>query len=115
MTPEELAEQVISSLKSAIKAGDLACDETIVPRSLKLDRPKNREHGDWASNVAMVMSKAAGLPPKVIADALIAKGVKIFANEGIKEILNDVKKTVSRALTLTNNLLKFVKKQVFNK
>ncbi|MFM1787027.1 MAG: hypothetical protein RL228_977, partial [Actinomycetota bacterium] len=83
MTPEELAEQVISSLKSAIKAGDLACDESIVPSSLKLDRPKNREHGDWASNVAMVMSKAAGLPPKVIADALAIHLAKVA---GVKSV-----------------------------
>ncbi|MEN9692437.1 MAG: hypothetical protein RLZZ330_81 [Actinomycetota bacterium] len=83
MTPEELAEQVISSLKSAIKAGDLACDESTIPASLKLDRPKNREHGDWASNVAMVMSKPSGLAPKVIADALAIHLSKV---SGIKSV-----------------------------
>jgi arginyl-tRNA synthetase len=83
MTPEELAEQVISSLKAAIKAGDLACDEALVPTTLKLDRPKNRDHGDWASNVAMVMSKAAGLPPKVIADAL---AIHLAKAEGVKSV-----------------------------
>jgi len=83
MTPEELAEQVISSLKSAIKAGDLACDEGFVPSTLKLDRPKNRDHGDWASNVAMVMSKPAGLPPKVIADALAIHLAKVA---GVKSV-----------------------------
>ena len=83
MTPEELAEQVISSLKSAIKAGDLACEESTVPASLKLDRPKNREHGDWASNVAMVMSKPSGLAPKVIADALVIHLAKVA---GIKSV-----------------------------
>jgi arginyl-tRNA synthetase len=83
MTPEELAELVISSLKSAIRAGDLACDEGSVPVSLKLDRPKNRDHGDWASNVAMVMSKPAGLPPKVIADALAIHLAKV---DGVKSV-----------------------------
>ena len=83
MTPEELAEHVIASLKASIKAGDLSCDESAVPTSLKLDRPKNRDHGDWASNVAMVMSKPSGLPPKVIADALAVHLAKV---EGVKSV-----------------------------
>lgn len=83
MTPEELAEHVIASLKATIKAGDLACDEATVPASLKLDRPKNRDHGDWSSNVAMVMSKPAGLPPKVIADALAIHLAKV---DGVKSV-----------------------------
>lgn len=83
MTPEELAEQVIASLKSAIAAGDLACDDASIPTSLKLDRPKNRDHGDWSSNVAMVMSKAAGLAPKVIAEALAVHLSKI---SGVKSV-----------------------------
>lgn len=83
MTPEELAEQVIASLKSAIAAGDLACEISCVPTSLKLDRPKNREHGDWASNVAMVISKSAGLAPKVIADAL---AIHLANVSGIKSV-----------------------------
>ncbi|MDQ1737611.1 MAG: arginyl-tRNA synthetase [Pseudonocardiales bacterium] len=37
-----------------------------------LDRPKNREHGDYATNVAMRLAKPAGKPPRVIAEAIAA-------------------------------------------
>ncbi len=35
-----------------------------------VDAPKNPAHGDWASNVAMLYAKAAGKPPRQIAEIL---------------------------------------------
>jgi arginyl-tRNA synthetase len=44
-----------------------------------LDPSRSREHGDWASNIAMQLAKAAGEPPRTIAqkvkDALVADAV----------------------------------------
>ncbi len=37
-----------------------------------VERPKRAEHGDLATNVAMVLSKRAGKPPRAIAEALVA-------------------------------------------
>ncbi|NDA41982.1 MAG: arginine--tRNA ligase, partial [Actinobacteria bacterium] len=37
---------------------------------IPLERPKNRDHGDYASSVALVLAKSAGTAPRVIADAL---------------------------------------------
>ena len=38
-----------------------------------MERPRNREHGDWATNVALQLAKAAGRPPREVADALAAR------------------------------------------
>lgn len=40
--------------------------ETVPP----LERPKSREHGDWASNVAMKLAKPFGLAPRELAEQL---------------------------------------------
>ena len=38
-----------------------------------LERPKDPDHGDWASTVALRVAKAAGRPPRELADALAAE------------------------------------------
>ena len=42
---------------------------------LLLDRPKNRDHGDWASNAALKLAKAVGANPRELA-AEIAAGLE---------------------------------------
>ena len=38
-----------------------------VPDSLTLERPKNRDHGDYATSIALALSKPSGKPPREIA------------------------------------------------
>ncbi|HEX5724690.1 MAG TPA: arginine--tRNA ligase [Longimicrobiaceae bacterium] len=38
-----------------------------------LERPRNPEHGDWATSVALTLAKPLGRPPRQIADALAAR------------------------------------------
>ncbi|HEX7666915.1 MAG TPA: hypothetical protein VF407_20440, partial [Polyangiaceae bacterium] len=38
-----------------------------------IERPKRAEHGDYATNVAMVAAKKAKKPPRAIAEALVAE------------------------------------------
>ena len=44
-----------------------------MPAEIVLERPKNREHGDYATNVAMRLAKAAGRPPREIAELIAAR------------------------------------------
>lgn len=37
-----------------------------------LERPKNRDHGDWASSIALKVSKPLGLNPRALAEELAA-------------------------------------------
>jgi arginyl-tRNA synthetase len=69
MTPEALAEAVRTALQGLVADGlvDLA-----VPDSVVIERPKNPEHGDYATNAALVLAKRAGRPPRDLA-ALIAE------------------------------------------
>src|SRR5919107_1742341 len=41
-----------------------------VPAEVVVERPKNPEHGDYATNVALRLSKPAGRPPREVAEAL---------------------------------------------
>jgi arginyl-tRNA synthetase len=43
------------------------------PASIPIERAKRAEHGDFASNVALALAKAAGKPPRAIAEAVIAR------------------------------------------
>ncbi len=35
-----------------------------------LERPRNREHGDWASNIAMKLAKPLGVTPRELAEEI---------------------------------------------
>src|SRR5215831_20459238 len=37
----------------------------------ELERPRQKEHGDWATNLALVLAPKAGRPPREVAQALI--------------------------------------------
>ena len=44
----------------------------VVPASVKLERPKNRDHGDYATSIALQLAKAAGLAPQEVAKIIAA-------------------------------------------
>ncbi len=46
----------------------LNCD---LPSQITLDRPKNRDHGDYATSISLGLAKAANLQPRVIAEVII--------------------------------------------
>ncbi len=43
------------------------------PAQVSIERTKRPEHGDFASNVAMTLTKAAGKPPRAVAEAILAR------------------------------------------
>ena len=45
-----------------------------VPASVRLERPKNRDHGDYATSIALQLAKAAGIAPQEVAK-IIAVGL----------------------------------------
>jgi arginyl-tRNA synthetase len=44
--------------------------ETITIEDVALERPRSREHGDWASNIAMKLAKPLGMAPRALADEI---------------------------------------------
>jgi arginyl-tRNA synthetase len=61
------AEAILKALESATKAGSLTAQ---IPTKIILDRPKNREHGDYATSIALTLAKTANLQPRVIAEII---------------------------------------------
>ena len=80
MTPADLSAALRAAIGRAVDSGAFSAD---VPAEIVVDRPKNRAHGDYASNVAMRLAKAAGKPPREIAEA-IAKA--LLDAEGIAQV-----------------------------
>src|SRR6185369_15615977 len=68
------ARETARSLLAKAVAG-LAADGFIpaAPPAIPIERPKRPEHGDFASNVALALAKAAGKPPRAVADAIVAR------------------------------------------
>jgi arginyl-tRNA synthetase len=70
MTPQELAGHIKAALLSAISSGQLNLSSEEIPAEIVVERPKNLDHGDWATNVAMQVGKKAGLNPRAAAEIL---------------------------------------------
>jgi arginyl-tRNA synthetase len=67
VTPTQLSEAIVAALRALVAAGSLQLE---VPGEVVVERPKNRDHGDWATNVAMQLGTAAGLKPRDFAELL---------------------------------------------
>jgi arginyl-tRNA synthetase len=67
VTPEQLSAAIRAALQSAVDAGDLAIT---VPAEVRVERPRNRDHGDWSTNIALQLAKGAGVAPRELATAL---------------------------------------------
>ncbi|MEU3492385.1 arginine--tRNA ligase [Kitasatospora cineracea] len=70
MTPAELSQAVQAAVSAAIEADELTVD---VPAHVTVERPKNRDHGDYATNVALQLAKPAGKPPRAVAEILAGR------------------------------------------
>jgi arginyl-tRNA synthetase len=67
VTPEQLAAAIRGALLSAVDSGDLA---VTVPAEVRVERPRNRDHGDWSTNIALQLAKPAGISPRDLALSL---------------------------------------------
>jgi arginyl-tRNA synthetase len=70
VTPAQLSEALLAALRAAVADGELAVP---VPVTVQLERPRSRDHGDYASNVALQLARAAGKPPREVASILAAR------------------------------------------
>ena len=70
MTPQELAQQIDLAIRDAILADTLTLDIADIPAEIVVERPKNLDHGDWATNIALQLSKKAGTNPRAVAEVL---------------------------------------------
>ena len=70
MDPEALSAallSVVAPLAQERQGGDV---EGLGVADFPLERPRNRDHGDWASNAALKLAKRFGMPPRDLAAAI---------------------------------------------
>ncbi|MBX3194508.1 MAG: arginine--tRNA ligase [Microbacteriaceae bacterium] len=62
MNPAELAAVLLDVVRRSATRRGLDAG-AITPEDVTLERPRNRDHGDWASNAALKLGKRLGVPP----------------------------------------------------
>ena len=70
MTPDELSRALVGVVAGLVDAHELAVP---VPATVPVERPRNPEHGDYASSIALQLAKPAGRPPREIAELVAAQ------------------------------------------
>jgi len=73
VTPAELSAALRAALEAVVAAGTVSLDPAELPAQVHVERPRQREHGDWSTNVALQLAKKAGVPPRVLAEAIAAQ------------------------------------------
>lgn len=77
---EQLEAAIKAALKQAINAGSLSGQ---IPASIKLERPKDRDHGDYATSIALQLAKPAGKNPRDVAQIICDL---LSGTEGISKV-----------------------------
>ena len=68
MTPADLATTVHEATVKVLSDHNL--DASVVPDAVTVERPRNPEHGDYATNIALQVAKKAGTNPRELAQWL---------------------------------------------
>lgn len=83
MTPEELAKLIRSTLLDASVEGTLNLAAEDIPEAVVVERPRVREHGDWATNIAMRLARNAKTNPRALAEVIADR---LRDNSAIREV-----------------------------
>ena len=81
MTPADLSAAIVRIIAALQADGRLGAAD--LPAEVVIERPKNREHGDWATNVAMQLAAKFGSNPRAFAELLAAELASV---DGIKKV-----------------------------
>ena len=68
MTPADLSAAIVRILAALQASGRLGAAE--LPAEVVIERPKNRDHGVWATNAAMQLAGKFGMNPRAFAELL---------------------------------------------
>ena len=82
MTPHELSDAVVHALSVLVGRGAVELEGPL-PESVVIERPRSKEHGDYATNVALQLAKRSNHKPRDLA-ALLAE--ELTATDGIASV-----------------------------
>jgi arginyl-tRNA synthetase len=83
MNPDALSTAIAEATRTVIGARDETIAASIVDSDVALERPKNRDHGDWATSIALKVAKRVDMNPRDVAQELHAA---LLAIAGIKAV-----------------------------
>ena len=69
---DKIASKITDAFDEAVAGGELNSTEAKISDMIKLEVPKDKLHGDFACNIAMLLAKELRLAPRKIADAIVA-------------------------------------------
>ena len=81
MTPADLAAAVRAAVLTVFDTRGV--DPAIVPDQVTIERPRNPEHGDYATNVALQLGKRAGIAPRELAQQIADE---LAADPGVAQV-----------------------------
>ena len=67
MTPDQLSTAIVDVLSTLVDEGAITLPDG-VPTTVTVERPRQKGHGDYATNVAMRLAKQAGTNPRAFAE-----------------------------------------------
>ena len=82
MNPASLSAVLLDIVRGVLDARG-ASDTVIGLEDVVLERPRNRDHGDWASNIAMKLAKPLGVNPRDLAQEIAAA---LGSSEGVARV-----------------------------
>jgi arginyl-tRNA synthetase len=72
VNPAQLSDTVVEALTALVEAGDLTLPDG-VPAEVTVELPRQKGHGDYATNVALQLAKRAGTNPRALGELLAAR------------------------------------------
>ncbi|MGC9670252.1 arginine--tRNA ligase [Planosporangium sp. 12N6] len=81
MTPADLAAAILDAARSVLTERGL--DASVLPATTSVERPRNPEHGDYASALVLQIAKKVGANPRELAVALAARLERV---DGVKAV-----------------------------
>ena len=82
MNPEQLSATIVAALTALSESGRVTLPDG-VPGTAVVERPRVKEHGDYATNVALQLGKKAGMNPRGLAQLLADE---LSSAEGIAKV-----------------------------
>ncbi len=67
---QEIVELIVESINAVQQKQSLTLTFSL-PDQIQIDNTRDRKHGDYASNIALVLSKPAGMPPRELAELIV--------------------------------------------
>ena len=82
VTPDQISTTIVDVLQALVADGSVTLPDG-VPTSVTVERPRQKGHGDYATNVALQLAKKAGMNPRELA-TLVQQ--RLEAAEGVAAV-----------------------------